>query len=210
MKKSLIYGLSALTLVASTMSLTSCIEETEPTRSATTSQVQQSSSATEALLMAIPAYSTASYFSDRLDWAFGYGALMHIRDIQSSDLCATDDAGYYQFSYFAENKYAGRDYIFAQYLYNYQTKFVNTTNNVISAVNPENATDILKGYLGAAYAYRALLYLDMAREYEYLPTDGTEPKSPYGNDVAGLTVPIVTEKTTEAEARDNKRATREE
>lgn len=160
--------------------------------------------------MAIPAYSTASYFSDRYDWAFGYGAIMHIRDIQSSDLCATDDAGYYQFSYFAENKYAGRDYIFAQYLYNYQTKFVNTTNNVISAVNPESATDIQKGYLGAAYAYRALLYLDMAREYEYLPTDGTEPKSPYGNDVAGLTIPIVTEKTTEAEARDNKRVTREE
>ena len=210
MKKSLIYGLSALTLVASTMSLTSCIEETEPTRSATTSQVQQSSSATEALLMAIPAYSTASYFSSRNDWAFGYGALMYIRDIQSSDVCATDDAGYYQFSYFAENKYAGRDYVFAQYLYNYQTKFVNTTNNVISAVNPENATDIQKGYLGAAYAYRALLYLDMAREYEYLPTDGTEPKSPYGNDVAGLTIPIVTEKTTEAEARDNKRVTREE
>ena len=114
MKKSLIYGLSALTLVASTMSLTSCIEETEPTRSATTSQVQQSSSATEALLMAIPAYSTASYFSSRYDWAFGYGALMYIRDIQSSDVCATDDAGYYQFSYFAENKYAGRDYVFAQ------------------------------------------------------------------------------------------------
>ena len=192
MKKSLIYGLSALTLVASTMSLTSCIEETEPTGSATTEQVQQSSSATEALLMAIPAYSTASYFSSRYDWAFGYGALMHIRDIQSSDLCATDNAGYYQFSYFAENKYAGRDYVFAQYLYNYQTKFVNTTNNVISAVNPESATDIQKGYLGAAYAYRALLYLDMAREYEYLPTDGTEPKSPFGNNVAGLTIPIVT------------------
>ena len=102
MKKSLIYGLSALTLVASTMSLTSCIEETVPTNSATTEQVQQSSSATEALLMAIHAYSTAKYFSSRYDWAFGYGAIMHIRDIQSSDLCATDDAGYYQFSYFAK------------------------------------------------------------------------------------------------------------
>lgn len=210
MKKSIIYGISALTLAASTMSLTSCIEETEPTSGATTEQVAQSSSATEALLMAIPAYSTARYFSARADWAFGYGAIMFIRDLQSSDVCATDEAGYFQFWSFTENKYYGRDYNRSQYMYNYQTKFINTTNNLISSVNEETATDIQKGYLGAGYAYRAMLYLDMAREYEYLPTDVTEAKSPYGNDVLGLTVPIVTEKTSETEARNNKRATRQE
>lgn len=210
MKKSLIYGISALTLAASTMSLTSCIDETEPTNGATTEQVQKSASATEALLMAIPAYSTSRYFSGQRDWAFGYGAIMYIRDVESSDVCATDDAGYYQFRAFAQNQYQGRDYIFAQYMYNYQTKFVNATNNVIAAVNPDAATDTQKGYLGAAYAYRAMLYLDMAREYEYLPTEGTEAKSPSGNDVMGLTVPIVTESMSEADARNNKRATREE
>ncbi len=210
MKKILIYSISALFLTIPTVSLTSCIDETEPTSQATTAQVQKSASATEALLMAIPAYSTAQYFSSRYDWAFGYGALMFIRDLQSSDVCATDDAGYFQCYYFVTNQYMGRDYVFAQYLYNYQTKFVNTTNNVIAAVNVESATDTQKGYLGAAYAYRAMLYLDMAREYEYLPTDVTEAKSPFGNDVLGLTVPIVTESMSEEEARNNKRATRAE
>lgn len=53
------------------------------------------------------------------------------------------------------------------------------------------------------------MYLDMARMYEYLPTDGTSMPNDAGNDVTNLTVPIVTEKTTEEESYNNPRVTRE-
>ena len=75
----------------------------------------------------------------------------------------------------------------------------------------ETASDEVKGYIAAAHAYRALFYLDLARLYEYLPTDVTVPKDDqYGNDITNLTVPIVTEETTEEECYNNPRATREE
>lgn len=64
-----------------------------------------------------------------------------------------------------------------------------------------------KAYAGAARAYRALAYLDMTRMFEYKTTgfsslDAQAEK----NKVAGLTVPIVTEKTTAKESKNNPRA----
>jgi hypothetical protein len=55
-----------------------------------------------------------------------------------------------------------------------------------------------------------MLYLDMARMYEFLPNDGTSNINANGNDVTGLTVPIVKAEMTQDEARNNPRATREE
>ena len=62
MKKILIYGLSLVLMAVSSTSLTSCIDETQPTSGATEDQVQQSAVATKGLLMAIPAYLNANYF----------------------------------------------------------------------------------------------------------------------------------------------------
>lgn len=60
-------------------------------------------------------------------------------------------------------------------------------------------------YLGQAYAYRAMCYLDLARLYE--------PKQnkyiPVSDNISGLTVPIVTEATTQEQALNNPRADRE-
>ena len=50
----------------------------------------------------------------------------------------------------------------------------------------------------------------MARLYEFLPNDGTSSVNLNGNDVSGLTVPIVTDKTTEAESRNNPRVPRQQ
>ena len=78
-------------------------------------------------------------------------------------------------------------------------------------VDPENATDEQKGYLGAALAFRALAYLDLARMYEFLPNEKfPEGKNNDGNSVLNLTVPIVTDATTPEQAANNPRATREE
>ena len=65
---------------------TGCIEETEPTAYATTEQIERSSSATEALLMAQPAYFN-HLWDDDYHYSFGYGAIMKVRDVIISSPC---------------------------------------------------------------------------------------------------------------------------
>jgi len=92
-------------------------------------------------------------------------------------------------------------YLSTQFIWNYYWKFVQTANILIAAVSPEDTNEDHLGYLGAGYAYRAFLYLDMAQMFEFLPNDGTEAVNNSGNDVTNLTVPIVRENTTEEQAR---------
>lgn len=200
-----ILGLACASLTMT--SLTGCMEETVPTTVATEGQVQGSSSSAESFLMAMPNYFNAlDAFVNDPGWhgVFGYGAMMHIRDLLTGDLCNVE-SGYDQFSMFSRNILLGDGYIYSQYIYNYYNEFVLNANNMIGAVNPENATDQQLGYLGAGYAFRALLYLDMARMYEFLPNDKTTDS----NGITGLTVPIVKNSTTLEEAKNNPRATHE-
>ena len=198
----------ALSAVACLTTLNSCIEETEPTSVATTKQIAQSSSATEALLMAQPAYFNFLWDGDR-HYSFGYGAMMHIRDLMASDI-TKNTTSYNQWRYWLQNQYQGDAYIFGQFIWNYYYGFVLASNNVIGNIDPETATAQQLGYLGTGYAFRAMLYLDMARMYEFLPNDGTSNINANGNDVTGLTVPIVKAEMTQDEARNNPRATREQ
>lgn len=193
--------------------LTGCIEETEPTTVATEKQIKESSSATSALLMSLPAY--FNYYDEGIverEWhyPFGYGANMYIRDLMTGDLLhdKTNYTGH--FNRWVQNKYQGDGYVFCQYVFGYYYGFVLAANTLIGGVDVENATDEQLGYLGAGYAFRALAYLDMARCYEYLPCDVTSNINKDGNDVKNLTVPIVTEATTKEDAQNNPRATRQE
>ncbi|MCD8291815.1 MAG: RagB/SusD family nutrient uptake outer membrane protein [Prevotella sp.] len=209
MKKIIIYGLSLMLFAVSSVSLTGCIEETEPTSGATQSQVEASSSATEGLLLAIPAYAI-NYWNSSYYFSWGYPAIMHIRDAETQDIARYDNSGYNWFESWMSNTYMGQDYVYGQFLWNFQNKMVNTTNNLIGTIDEMTAGDDQLGYLAAARAYRAMIYLDMAREYEFLENDVTTPYSPAGNNISGLTVPIITETTTESEARSNPRASKAE
>ena len=100
--------------------------------------------------------------------------------------------------------------MYCQFLWNFYWKGVQTTNNLISAVNPETATDAQLGMLGVGLAYRAHYYLDMAQMWEFLPNDVTSSINQDGNDVLNLTVPIVKEGMGEDETRNNPRVSREE
>lgn len=208
MKKLNKYKIGIIFAAASVISLSSCIDETFPTENATTEQVGESESAVEGLLNGIPATLQKNIFSSRQDWDYGYASIMHIRDVMTQDLATADPQSYNQYGYWGANRLQGTGYVFAQYLWTFQTKCINTTNSLIRAVDPTTASDKLKGYLGVAYAYRAMYYLDMAREYEYLPTDGTSGVNSDGNKVDSLTVPIVDENTTQEQARNNPRADR--
>lgn len=192
-------------------SFTSCIDETVPANGiATEKQVGKSSTATEAMVMAMPAYCHTMPWSDRHN-NFGYGSFMHIRDLQTGDAVMEFSGSGYDswFTSWTQDKYMGQDYFYAQYQWIYHWRFMQAVNNVIAAINPEAATTEQLGWLGSAYAYRAMLYLDLARMYEFLPNEKTSSVNEDGNDIAGLTVPIVKAGMSEADARNNPRVKHE-
>lgn len=189
--------------------MTGCIEETFPTDVATEDQLASSTKATEARLWAMPAVlnKLGTVSSDyHYDW--GYGSIMHIRDVMTEDM-AVVSSGYDWYTSWAENKYQGESYVYGQFIWNYYWKAVQTTNNLIAAINPEEADETQLGYLGAAHAFRALFYLEMAQMYEFLENDKISSVNASGNNVMGLTVPIVKEGMTEDETRNNPRVNRE-
>ena len=205
MKTNLYKFLAGVCLSSTLVMTTGCIEETFPTNGATEDQLTASQTATSAMLWAMPSvlnkYAT---IDGSYHWDWGYGSIMHVRDVMTEDM-AVVSSGYDWYSSWEQNLYQGEDYIYPQFIWNYYWKAVQTTNKLIAAIDEETATEPLMGYLAAAHAYRAMFYLDMARMYEFLPNDKTE-----GANVEGLTVPIVTESTTEQDARNNPRVPRQE
>ena len=201
-------GIGATTLVG-------CLDETEPeSATVTQKQVENSTLATEAAVLAMPAY--FNHYDDAIvdrgwHYPFGYGANMYIRDLMTGDM-GHDKTNYAShFYYWAQNKYQGDGYVFCQYVFNYYYGFVLTINTAVAAVDPDNATDQQLGWLGSAYAFRALAYLDLARTYEFLPNDKfPDGKNKDGNVVTNLTVPIVTESMAVEETMNNPRAKRED
>lgn len=131
-----------------------------------------------------------AYDSSR-HYMFGYGAIMRIRDLMTEDITSTQSNNDH-FYYWERNMYQGPAYVFSRYAWGYQRDMMMEANQWIAACKGQDAQ---KGLLGLAYASRALLYLDMARMYEFLPNDRTSPISASGQNVTGLTVPIITEET---------------
>lgn len=190
---------------------TSCEDETEPTHFATQDQASASSAATRALVYAMPAYFNHIDESliDEKNWhgAFGYGAMMIIRDLQTGDRSIGTKYNSH-FKNYACDQYMGKRYIYANYPWSYYYGFILTTNKVIAAIDLNNCTDDQKGYYGIASAFRAFCYLDIARTYEFLDNKKVKSVNENGKDVAGLTVPIVTDAISENDARKNPRASR--
>lgn len=211
MKITNIVGAAAMLLCATTF--TGCIDETEPTDIATKPQVDASSSAQKAMLYGLHAYlnkgSESLIINSSWHAAFGYSAMQIIRDLATQDMGFSSTSYMGHFSWVSRNKYMGKDYTYMQYVWNYYYGFVLQANEMIKSVDESTATDLQLGYLGAGYAFRALAYLDLARMYEFLPNDKTSSINDDGNNVLNLTVPIVTEDTTETGARNNPRVSRE-
>lgn len=200
-------------LVSMSLVATSCVDETEPTHFATQDQASASSAATRALVYAMPAYFNHidEDLIDKNNWhgAFGYGAMMIIRDLQTNDRSIGQNYNGH-FRPYAADMYMGKRYIYASYIWSYYYGFILTTNKTIAAIDLDNSSDVQKGYYGLASAFRALCYLDLARAYEFLPNKKIDSVNENGKNVEGLTVPIVTDTIGENEARKNPRATRAE
>ena len=140
---------------------------------------------------------------------FGYGAVMHIRDLLTNDMFVYDSPYGWHFSSWARNMVYGNSYN-AQIVWRYYENAIAASNALIKSIDEQTATEIQREYLGVGYAFRAMHYLDLARMYEYLPCDATLPRSNTGKDILGLTVPIITENTTDEDLATLGRATRQE
>lgn len=195
-------------MMAVSFSLTGCIDETEPTSGATAEQVGESPQSVKSMIAGLNAYATEQW---RTSWlpSFGYPALMIIRNIQSGEMTYGDETSGCIYINWVADIYLTREYLLNQFLWYYETIYAGAANKALNVINV-NGSDDMKGYYAVALAYRAMIYLDMAREYEWLPNDKTTGVSPEGNDITGLTIPIVRETDTEEKWKNNPRVTRQE
>lgn len=196
-----------LPAMATAMAITlgSCVDEATPVNYVTPADVAGMASSQKALLDGIVSYvidynswgsTSDEYYTN--DW--GYPCQMMYRDALTADFTPVS-SGYNYWAYVESSvdlKTA------ASYSYNYYCRFIKNCNNLIAVVNPDEATETSLGYLGCALTFRAMCYLDMARMFEFQKTGYTSLDN-RAADVLGLTVPIVTEKTTDAELRNNSR-----
>lgn len=205
MKKIYKYSLLAAFLLPT---MTSCLDDTVSTNYVTQDQIQETSLGGDALFWGMP--STLNYVGtipvSNYAYDYGYGSIMHIRDVMTEDMPIVNTA-YEWYTAWMTNTGLGDFTTSAQLTWWYMNKLVLATNKSIEYYSQEGQS---QGRLGASIAFRAAVYLDLARMYEFLPNDAVSSVNSSGNDVTGLTVPIVTEKTTQEEACNNPRATHKE
>lgn len=199
-----LYILSAAFLTAG------CIQETFPEGATKTqNQVAASDGAIKSMINAIPVAmmksNTAGYLTNYDDHTdFGIGGI-HLRtEFMLEDLATMGENPYYnRFYSFAMNNAMGERYIYCAYFWDCYYAWIKAANDVISLLDVETATGDARNYLGQAYAYRAMFYLDLARLFEPKENKYTDVSG-----VLGLTVPIITEAMDESKATNNPRATR--
>ena len=206
-----IFKISLTGLVALTLS--GCIKETFPKGSTVTEdQLTQSEGAIGYMLSGIPSAmtkaGTGGYYST-YGWQFDFGlsSIQMCTECMLEDIAVLYELGYFWYSGFYQNQGMGSDYALVSFLWNQYYEWIKLANDVIAVGGEidENTPEDIKAIVGQAHAYRAMYYLDLARIYEPKPCSLLQPKS----QIHGLTVPIITEETTEEEAKNNPRAPRE-
>ena len=138
---------------------------------------------------------------------FGVPAMHIMTDAMLEDIAIQGaNPGYFQFYPWAYNLGMDDQSWPTGYFWEHYYAYIKIANDLIGMIN-DNADNFedAKVYLGYAYAYRAMYYLDLARMYEPKENNYTDVSN-----VLGLTVPIVTELTTQAEIENNPRLPREE
>lgn len=199
------------TLIAAAVAapmLSGCIEEALPTSTVLATQLEGNANAITAFASAMSSHlvqvATVSS-SQHYDW--GWPSLMHAKDVMTEDMTVDYAGGYDWFSSWSSNGVTlGPRYMVCQFPWNFYYEQILAVNNTIKVIDPETDQASDRYYLGAALAYRAATYLEAGCMYEVLPTAVNTGKSDDGYDIIGLTLPIVTEQTTEDEMRNNPRA----
>ena len=189
-----------LSVFASAMLMTSCLDETFPTSSITAGQMQQSESSLEAQNVAMAA-SVMNYGSTYSHAA--YPALMIWREVYCDQLPVYTTT----YDYFGNStSYLGDGQLFYDWWYQYYNT-IHNANALVRLVDPAKASPSTLVYLGNALGYRAWCYLEASQLWEFKRTGVTVlDQQADENELWGLTVPIVSEKTSMEESRQNPRA----
>lgn len=192
--------------------MTGCIKETEPNSVVTAESVAQSSTAVQAMVNAIPVAEALPYSvfgsGNNQGFDFGLPGIMCATDSAAGDVVQTtgdSNSGYNWFYFWDIGTSLNSTQSRSQFTWYCYWNFVKSCNDIIALIGAEPETDEMKAYLAYAKANRAALYLDMARSFDPLENKYTDVSA-----VKGLTVPKITETTTEAESRNNPRLPREE
>jgi len=176
---------------------------------ATAEQVGGSATALEASVSGIPTQQTQGYLiygNQTFETDMAYPGLMITFSEMTGEMYPVGEAGYDHYQYASRCQYYGPTITRSSYVpWRTLYMFVKSANDVIGAVDVESANDAQKFYLGQAYAYRAFDYYLLASMYEPVENKYTDISK-----VKGLTVPIVTESTTEEEGKNNPRAPHDE
>ncbi len=209
-----IVKLSAFAAIA-LLSFNSCIEETLPAGSTiTSSQAAESSTALEAMVNAIPVGMVEVYSAHGSDYNqhfdFGYPAMMIAYDnmcFNVTSVCGDGNSGYNWFSTFADGSGFQTNYTRPYFFWANYFGCIKSANDVISVCNSADEISTTNmAYLAAAKAFRALYYLDLARLYDPLQNDHLTIDAA----ILDLTLPYISETTTEDEARSNPRLVRDD
>ena len=184
--------------------LGSCIKDATPTDIAIEDQVTL-----ETMVGGIPAAlvkaGSAGYAKDGQAWDFALPAIHLATESMTGDIAITGNIGYDWFQQWGTNDALGSDYAVCALTWNNYYTWIMMANNVISLIDETNVATLgatERSYLGFAYTYRAMFYLDLVRLYEFKENTITR-----ADELLGLGVPIVLPETTEAQAKNNPRAT---
>ena len=192
-----------LATLAAALLASSCIKEADPYEIATEDQVTL-----ETLIEGIPASlvqaGSAGYASEGQAWDFALPAIHIATESMTGDVAIGGNIGYDWFAQWGTNEALGADYAVGALTWDNYYAWIMAANNVIKQIDASDFATLdatQKSYLGFAYAYRAMFYLDLVRLYEFKENNYTEAP-----EVLGLGVPVVLPETTEAEAKNNPRA----
>ena len=204
-----IVKISAISALAA-LSLVGCIEEDVPTKVVTADQAAASDAALEAMVGAIPVSMIAIDGARQdLHCDFGYPSLLVVYDALCGNVLSVGgdaNSGYDWFSSYASGAGLAPNYTRPYAIWTNYFNFLKSANDVISTINAGGELSASSmPYMASAKAFRALYYLDMARLYEPLANDYSDISN-----VEGLTLPYISETTSEDEARNNPRLSREE
>lgn len=200
MKKILKHYISIASLILLAAPLAGCLEEAFPEDgSMTEEEVKDADKA--ALAGAMTSYFTAGGDNP---YDIGYATFMAWRDAMTADF-PVNDATWDYYNYYNAQVSLGNTYNSGLW-WDRSYYHISRANKTLAICDTDPESDDAY-YRGYAYALRAMLYFDMARNFEYKHTDiEALDRAADQRGIWGLTVPIITENTTEAESRRTPRA----
>lgn len=204
-----------IALVFGALMMSSCVEETFPEGgTATSGQVGESPSALDASVKGIPSQMVQGYlvYGDQVsETDMGYPSLMITFTELMGDIFVQPETNpgfdwFRRFNYQSDG--LGPETFFSYIPWRTLYMFVKSANDVIKAIRSvgDERSDLQNGMLGMALCYRAFTYWNLWNMYVPVENEYTNISA----DIKNLTVPIVTEETTEEQGKNNPRVPVEE